>query len=134
MNSIILMSHGNMAEEVLNSAKMIIGDTIDYPTVNMKQDDGIEGTIKKLKKALEVYKESSEITIMVDLIGGTPCNAALLEASIDSRIKIISGLNLGMVIESAFSDAKELAVKLEKIGKDNISIVEPTMSLLSDDE
>ncbi|MCC0702831.1 PTS mannose transporter subunit IIA [Clostridioides sp. ES-S-0049-02] len=128
------MSHGNMAEEVLNSAKMIIGDTIDYPTVNMKQDDGIEGTIKKLKKALEVYKESSEITIMVDLIGGTPCNAALLEASIDSRIKIISGLNLGMVIESAFSDAKELAVKLEKIGKDNISIVEPTMSLLSDDE
>ncbi|WP_227830945.1 MULTISPECIES: PTS sugar transporter subunit IIA [unclassified Clostridioides] len=134
MNSIILMSHGNMAEEVLNSAKMIIGDTIDYPTVNMKQDDGIEGTIKKLKKALEVYKESSEITIMVDLIGGTPCNAALLEASIDSRIKIISGLNLGMVIESAFSDAKELAVKLEKIGKDNISIVEPIMSLLSDDE
>ncbi|MCC0651243.1 PTS sugar transporter subunit IIA [Clostridioides sp. ES-S-0001-03] len=134
MNSIILMSHGNMAEEVLNSAKMIIGDTINYPTVNMKQDDGIEGTIKKLKKALEVYKESSEITIMVDLIGGTPCNAALLEASIDSRIKIISGLNLGMVIESAFSDAKELAVKLEKIGKDNISIVEPTMSLLSDDE
>ncbi|MCC0639717.1 PTS mannose transporter subunit IIA [Clostridioides sp. ES-W-0017-02] len=128
------MSHGNMAEEVLNSAKMIIGDTIDYPTVNMKQDDGIEGTIKKLKKALEVYKESSEITIMVDLIGGTPCNAALLEASIDSRIKIISGLNLGMVIESAFSDAKELAVKLEKIGKDNISIVEPIMSLLSDDE
>ncbi|UDN60121.1 PTS sugar transporter subunit IIA [Clostridioides sp. ES-S-0010-02] len=128
------MSHGNMAEEVLNSAKMIIGDTINYPTVNMKQDDGIEGTIKKLKKALEVYKESSEIVIMVDLIGGTPCNAALLEASIDSRIKIISGLNLGMVIESAFSDEKELAVKLEKIGKDNISIVEPTMSLLSDDE
>ncbi|MDB0440168.1 PTS sugar transporter subunit IIA [Clostridioides difficile] len=134
MNSIILMSHGNMAEEVLNSAKMIIGDTIDYPTVNMKQDDGIEGTIKKLKKALEVYKESSEITIIVDLIGGTPCNAALLQANNDSRIKIISGLNLGMVIESAFSDAKELAVKLEKVGKDNISIVEPTMSLLSDDE
>lgn len=49
MNSIILMSHGNMAEEVLNSAKMIIGDSIDYPTVNMKQDDGIEGTIEKLK-------------------------------------------------------------------------------------
>ncbi len=39
-----------MAEEVLNSAKMIIGDSIDYPTVNMKQDDGIEGTIEKLKK------------------------------------------------------------------------------------
>ncbi|CZR98543.1 PTS mannose transporter subunit IIA [Clostridioides difficile] len=134
MNSIILMSHGNMAEEVLNSAKMIIGNSIDYPTVNMKQDDGIEGTIKKLKKALEVYKESSEIVIMVDLLGGTPCNAALLEASSDNRIKIISGLNLGMVVESAFSDAKELAVKLEKIGKDNISIVEPTASLLSDDE
>ncbi len=29
---------------------MIIGDSIDYPTVNMKQDDGIEGTIEKLKK------------------------------------------------------------------------------------
>lgn len=97
-----------MAEEVLNSAKMIIGDSIDYPTVNMKQDDGIEGTIEKLK-ALEVYKESSEIIIMADLLGGTPCNAALLVANNDSRIKIISGLNLGMVIESAFLDTKELA-------------------------
>ena len=86
-----------MAEEVLNSAKMIIGDSID-------------------------------------LLGGTPCNAALLVANNDSRIKIISGLNLGMVIESAFLDTKELAAKLEKIGKDNISMVEQNASLLSDDE
>lgn len=49
-----------------------------------------------------MYKESSEIIIMADLLGGTPCNAALLVANDDSRIKIISGLNLGMVIESAF--------------------------------
>ncbi|WKK92438.1 hypothetical protein Q0Y04_21190 [Clostridioides difficile] len=81
-----------------------------------------------------MYKESSEIIIMADLLGGTPCNAALLVANNDSRIKIISGLNLGMVIESAFLDTKELAAKLEKIGKDNISMVEQNASLLSDDE
>ena len=51
-----------------------------------------------------------------------------------SAIIIISGLNLGMVIESAFLDTKELAAKLEKIGKDNISMVEQNASLLSDDE
>lgn len=71
-----------------------------------------------------MYKESLEIIIMVDLLGGILCNVVLLVVNNDSWIKIILGLNLGMVIELVFLDIKELVVKLEKIGKDNIFMVE----------
>ena len=34
-NEVILMSHGLMAKEILNSAQMILGDQINYPVVSM---------------------------------------------------------------------------------------------------
>ena len=44
-NEVILMSHGLMAKEILNSAQMILGDQINYPVVSMTPDDGIEGPL-----------------------------------------------------------------------------------------
>lgn len=101
-NEIILMSHGLMAEEILNSAKMILGNQINYPVVSMAQNDGIEGTINKLNKILEETSDIRNIIILVDLMGGTPANVAMMKASMDKRIQVVTGMNLGMVLESYF--------------------------------
>lgn len=71
---------------------------------------------------------------MADLLGGTPCNAALLVANNDSRIKNYFRAKFRYGYWISFLDTNELVVKLEKIGKDNISMVEQNTSLLSDDE
>ncbi|MFZ7302085.1 PTS sugar transporter subunit IIA, partial [Enterococcus gallinarum] len=99
-NEIILMSHGLMAEEILNSAKMILGNQINYPVVSMAQNDGIEGTINKLNKILEETSDIRNIIILVDLMGGTPANVAMMKASMDKTIQVVTGMNLGMVLES----------------------------------
>ncbi|HIF1457834.1 TPA: PTS sugar transporter subunit IIA, partial [Enterococcus faecium] len=88
-NEIILMSHGLMAEEILNSAKMILGNQINYPVVSMTQNDGIEGTINKLNKILEETSDIRNIIILVDLMGGTPANVAMMKASMDKRIQVV---------------------------------------------
>ena len=57
-NEVILMSHGLMAKEILNSAQMILGDQINYPVVSMTPDDGIEGTFNKLDKIIGTLNDA----------------------------------------------------------------------------
>ena len=83
-----------MAKETLNSAKMILGDALDYPVVSMQADDGIEGTLAKLEEILQAIPEKQPIVIIADLLGGTPANVAVLKANSDPRIKVVTGLNL----------------------------------------
>lgn len=127
-NEIILMSHGLMAEEILNSAKMILGNQINYPVVSMTQNDGIEGTINKLNKILEETSDIRNIIILVDLMGGTPANVAMMKASMDKRIQVVTGMNLGMVLESYFKiNEEKLAEHLIETGKSSIKIPEIQM-------
>ncbi|EOL48804.1 PTS system, mannose/fructose/sorbose family, IIA component [Enterococcus phoeniculicola] len=116
-NELILMSHGMMAKEMLNSAKMILGDQIDYPVVCMSPEDGINGTKAKLVKILEQISGDKKIIILADLMGGTPANVASMAALEDSRISVVTGMNLGMILESFFSLEEEyLEKKLIEIG------------------
>lgn len=122
-NEIILMSHGFMAEEMLNSANMILGNQINYPVVSMESNDGIDGTLNKLDKVLDNLHEVRNIVILVDLMGGTPSNVAMMRASTDSRIHVLTGMNLGMILESFFSIEKEnLVDHLSKTGNRGIQI------------
>ena len=132
-NEVILMSHGLMAKEILNSAQMILGDQINYPVVSMTPDDGIEGTFNKLDKIIGTLNDAKRIVILADLMGGTPANTAMMLASEDSRIQIITGVNLGMVLESFFAIKEENLVEhLLKIGTESIQI--PQLQIADEEE
>lgn len=106
-----------MAKETLNSAKMILGDALDYPVVSMQADDGIERTLAKLEELLQAIPEKQPIVIIADLLGGTPANVAVLKANSDPRIKVVTGLNLGMVLESFFAlEDPEIVTRLLDAG------------------
>lgn len=106
-----------MAKETLNSAKMILGDTLDYPVVSMQADDGIKGTLVKLEEILQTIPEKQPIVIIADLLGGTPANVAVLKSNSDPRIKVVTGLNLGMVLESFFAlEDSEIVTRLLDAG------------------
>lgn len=106
-----------MAKETLNSAKMILGDTLDYPVVSMQADDGIKGTLAKLEEILQTIPEKQPIVIIADLLGGTPANVAVLKSNSDPRVKVITGLNLGMVLESFFAlEDSEIVTRLLDAG------------------
>ena len=132
-NEVILMSHGLMAKEILNSAQMILGDQINYPVVSMTPDDGIEGTFNKLDKIIGTLNDAKRIVILADLMGGTPANTAMMLASEDSRIQVITGVNLGMVLESFFAIKEENLVEhLLKRGTESIKI--PKLQIAEEEE
>ena len=125
--SLIVMSHGKLAYEIMESAKMILGDINGYEIVSMMDEDGFEITSKKLQKSIDKLG-TNDILILVDLYGGTPFNIANIYSQKGNNITLISGMNLAMILEYFSSNTEKLDVLVNEIikaGKDNISI--PTL-------
>lgn len=131
---LILMSHGYMAKETRQSAKMIVGDILDAAVVSMTEEDGLSGTQEQLMTILEEIGQQPALVI-ADLKGGTPCNVATMAMSIKDNLRVISGLNLAIVLEAAMSpieDIDELAGFLAATGKEAVTVIE--IPELDDDE
>ncbi len=122
--ALIVMSHGKFSNEIIESAKMILGNIEGYETVSMHNEEGFEITSKKLQKCIDKL-DRNNILILVDLYGGTPFNIANIFLHKKNNIRLIAGMNLAMIIEYFSSNTEDLDVLVNEIikaGKDNISI------------
>lgn len=123
---IIVMSHGKMAAETVESAKMIVGELIDIAVVSMEAEDGLTGTQAKLDEILKSYGDVPTL-IIADLKGGTPCNVATMALGEYTQLRVLSGLNLAMLIEASVSpieDIDELVNYLQMIGQQAVTTIE----------
>lgn len=118
MISIILATHGNFSEGILQSASMIFGEQEDVRAVVLDPNEGPEQLKEKLINAVNSLNEQKQVIFLVDLWGGTPFNQAnsLLNEHPDTWA-IVSGLNLPMLIDafslrSELNSAQELATKI----------------------
>lgn len=122
--NLIVMSHGKFCHEIMESAKMILGDIKGYETVSMLDEEGFEITSKKLQESID-KSSGNNILILVDLYGGTPFNIANILLQKKNNIRLIAGMNLAMIIEYFSSDIEDMDILVNEIiraGKDNISI------------
>jgi len=98
---IIVTSHGDLCEGILNSYEMLAGKNNNIIAISLKENDTGEFD----EKITEVVKSIDEdILILCDIYGGTPYNIAYylyLEES--DRLRIVSGLNLPMLLETGLS-------------------------------
>ena len=101
MVGIILASHGNFAEGILQSASMIFGEQENVKAVTLAPSEGPDDVKAKMQEAISSFDNQDEVLFLVDLWGGTPFNQAnsLFEAHKDTWA-IIAGMNLPMVIEA----------------------------------
>lgn len=124
---IILMSHGFMAEQTLESAKMIVGDTKDVATVAMLAEDGLSGTNEKLSKVLDSVNQVDPVLVIADLKGGTPCNVAMTKMEKYKNLRVLTGLNLAITIEAIMSPTEDIDALIDylvTIGKDAVFKIE----------
>ncbi|KRM23664.1 PTS sugar transporter subunit IIA [Latilactobacillus graminis] len=132
--NLLIVSHGNMAVETLKSAEMIVGEIANANTVSMNATDGLSGTIEKIKSQINLDKPT---LIMADLLGGTPCNSVVQVVGGTVNCKVISGFNLGMIIEYALCpdmSLEELQQKLILSAKQAIQVVETNIDVDDLDE
>ncbi|MGT2933092.1 PTS sugar transporter subunit IIA [Streptococcus catagoni] len=102
MLKVIVVAHGKFSEGIISSLELIAGKQEDLVGINFLSDM----STKDIKLALETeIADHKDILILTDLLGGTPFNVSstLSVEHTDKKIKVLSGLNLAMLIEAIFS-------------------------------
>jgi PTS system mannose-specific IIA component len=111
MIGIVVVTHGQLAVELVNAARTIVGDIPRVAAVSIGWGDDVAQARAAIENALaEVGGE--DVLILTDMFGGTPTNVSL--AFLSPRVEIVTGVNLPMLIKlSSLRDAELASVARE---------------------
>ena len=100
MIGVVVVTHGQLANELVNAAEMIVGDLPQFTAVSIGWHDDVNDAREDIARAIERVGGDGGILILTDMFGGTPSNLAMtfLEAG---RIEVITGVNLPMLLKLA---------------------------------
>lgn len=120
MVNIILVTHGNLAQQMLDTAGQIIGKPAEgFHTFAVTTVTSVEQEAAKLKELLETCEDGA--LILTDIFGGSATNISLTASKEFPCCYVITGLNLSMLLTAINGrkklNAKELAEKIEADGK-----------------
>ncbi len=111
--------HGKLAIEILKTIELIIGKQKNIKAIKFLTGENVENIIKKYKKCFTKLNIKKGIIFFVDILGGSPFNAAnrILNYKNNINGEIISGTNIPMLLETLMSrdDNKNNINKLIKI-------------------
>lgn len=106
---IIVASHGRYAEETKNSIEMIVGEQPNIQTVTFEMEMSVDTLLSIYQERLAKWPDE-EIIILVDIIGGTPANAAMLLQESHPKIKVYAGLSMTLLISLVLNQKIETAI------------------------
>jgi len=109
----VIVSHGQVANELLSAAETIIGHVRHITAVSIGWHDDVEAAKNEIGRAIERVSEGRGVLMMTDMFGGTPTNIAsmFLQAG---EVEVVTGVNLPMVIKLATQQGGE---SLEEIAR-----------------
>ena len=95
----LIVTHGNVATELVKATEAIEGHLEHFEAVGLDWGDPVEAATERIRAALERFKPHNVI-IFTDMFGGTPSNLSLSFHE-PERVEIITGVNLPMLIKFA---------------------------------
>ncbi|MGZ5432993.1 MAG: PTS sugar transporter subunit IIA, partial [Thermoanaerobaculia bacterium] len=93
----LIVTHGNLAHELLNAARQIEADVSGIEAVPLEWSDTVDEAREKIAAALERTGRDRAVIIFTDMFGGTPSNISLSFLE-QGRIEVVTGVNLPMLI------------------------------------
>ena len=106
MIGIVVVSHGRLAEELVNAAKTIVGEIPATAAVSIGWSSDVDAAREAIGRALsEVGGEGA--LILTDMFGGTPTNVSL--SFLAPKVEIVTGVNLPMLIKLCTRRVGDLA-------------------------
>ena len=100
MIGVVVVTHGQLAIELVNAAEMIVGDLPQFTAVSIGWHDDVNDAREDIEKAIERVRGEERVLLLTDMFGGTPSNLGMTFLEKD-RLEVITGVNLPMLIKLA---------------------------------
>jgi PTS system mannose-specific IIA component len=127
---VVVVTHGQLATELVNSAEMIVGDLPNFTAVSIGWHDDVDLAREEIGRAIARVNASAGgtdddragVLVLTDMFGGTPANLGVTYVS--EHVEIITGVNLPMLIKLARpqhdTDLLTLAREMREHGRNAI--------------
>ena len=113
MIGVVVVTHGQLAVELLNAAEMIVGDLPQFTAVSIGWHDDVDAAREEVQRAITRVPKNSGVLLLTDMFGGTPTNIASMFLD-EGSIEVVTGVNLPMVIKLATHSGPESLTELAR--------------------
>lgn len=124
MVGLVVASHGRLAEELVATARQIVGDVPHVATMSVEPGSSPEEIRARMKEAVRSVESGEGVLVFADLIGGSPCTQSLSLCQ-QVRIEVVTGVNLPMLLKAnslrSQVGLRDLAIQLAHYGQKNIT-------------
>ena len=89
----VIVSHGQLGEEMIRTAEMIVGKIPNITSVSIDVTTDVESSREQIRQAIQLVNNGSGVIILTDMFGGTPSNISLsfLDESNEERSGTLCG-------------------------------------------
>lgn len=126
MIGVVIVSHGNLATEVLKTAELIVGKIENAEPIDIDPKASVEQIHNDIERAIKSVDSGDGALVMTDMFGGTPSNLSLSFLG-RYNVEVITGVNIPMLLRIPAAREKEnnleeLARFIKEYGQKNITI------------
>lgn len=96
---IILASHGPFARGALECAEMLMGKQSNMQVISVLIDSNIDNLRQQMQESYQKLNNGKGVIILVDILGGTPCNLASELLLTHDDVLLFCGFNIPVLLE-----------------------------------
>ena len=100
MIGVVVVTHGQLATELVNGAEAIVGDLPRFAAVSIGWHEDTQDARNEIAEAIARVRQEHGVLILTDMFGGTPSNLAMTFLE-PGAVEVVTGVNLPMLIKLA---------------------------------
>ena len=98
MIGVVVVTHGQLATELLNATEAIVGDVPRFAAVSIGWHEDTGDAREEIAQAIARVEQGNGVLILTDMFGGTPCNLAMTFLA-ENKVEVLTGVNVPMLIK-----------------------------------
>ena len=123
MVGMVVVGHGRIAEEMVQTLESVLGPVPALEAVATRPEDTQDAVRERIRAAVARVEQGTGVIILTDMLGDTPTNQSLAVAR-EVGAEVVAGVNMPILIKVATArgemDARSLARFIQRYGQEHI--------------